>query len=89
MQTSAVSPTTSTRSIPFRIRTGAFLSPYVLLFITLLVGYTYTPPRWQDWNQNSRFDLTMAIVDQGTFRIDDYVSNTGDYALVDGHAYSD
>ncbi|HEX5167411.1 MAG TPA: glycosyltransferase family 39 protein [Thermomicrobiales bacterium] len=89
MQTSAARPATSTRSIPLRIRTGVFLSPYVLLFITLLVGYSYTPPRWQDWNQNSRFDLTVAIVDRGTFRIDDYVANTGDYAIVDGHAYSD
>ncbi|MGH9174508.1 MAG: hypothetical protein ACRD1H_09125, partial [Vicinamibacterales bacterium] len=70
-------------------RSMASLSPFALLFITLLVAYVYTPPRWQDWNQNSRIDLTMAIVDQGTIRIDDYVANTGDYALIDGHAYSD
>lgn len=63
--------------------------PLLALFLTLLVAYVYTPPRWQDWNQNSRFNLTQALVDQRTVQIDDYVANTGDYALVDGHAYTD
>lgn len=54
-----------------------------------LMIFAYTPPRWQDWNQNSRFDLTRAIVDQGTVRIDDYADNTGDYAIVDGHIFTD
>jgi len=90
MQSStAARAATPTRPLAFRLQFGAFRSPYVLLFLTLLAAYSYTPPRWQDWNQNSRFDLTMAIVEQRTFRIDDYVANTGDYALVDGHAYSD
>jgi hypothetical protein len=65
------------------------LSLYLLLGVALLGVYAYTPPRWQDWNQNSRFDLTRAIVDNGTVRIDPYVSNTGDYAKLDGHYYSD
>lgn len=65
------------------------LSPHLMLALTLLVVYAYTPPRWEDWNQNSRFDLTRAIVEQGTLRIDDYVENTGDYALLDGHSYTD
>lgn len=64
-------------------------SPYLLLFLILLVSYSYVFPRWADWNQNSRFDLTRAIVEQGTLRIDDYASNTGDYATIDGHIYSD
>jgi hypothetical protein len=64
-------------------------SPFALLFVILLAAYAYTPPRWQDWNQNSRFNLTQAIVERGTVRIDAYVANTGDYALVDGHAYTD
>jgi hypothetical protein len=61
----------------------------VLLFVMLLAIFAYTPPRWQDWNQNSRFDLTRAIVEQRSLRIDDYASNTGDFATVDGHIYSD
>jgi len=39
------------------------------------------------WNQSVRFDLVRAIVEQHTLRIDDYHSNTGDKALVDGHYY--
>lgn len=64
-------------------------SLHVALFMLFLMVFAYTPPRWQDWNQNSRFDLTRAIVDQGTVRIDDYAENTGDYAVVDGHIYTD
>jgi hypothetical protein len=59
------------------------------LFLLLLVCTAYFFPRWADWNQNSRLDLVMAIVDQGTFCIDDYYQNTGDYALFEGHHYSD
>lgn len=39
------------------------------------------------WNQNSRFDLTRAIVERGTHRIDAYYRNTGDLACqAPGHA---
>lgn len=41
------------------------------------------------WNQNSRFDLTRAIVEHGTSRIDAYHKNTGDKARRDGHFYCD
>ncbi len=41
------------------------------------------------WNQNSRFDLVRAVVDEHTLRIDDYQANTGDKALIDGHYFSD
>jgi len=41
------------------------------------------------WNQNSRFDLTRAIVEQGTLSIDAFQENTGDKALRDGHWYTD
>jgi hypothetical protein len=59
------------------------------LFILLLSCYAYFFPRWADWGQNSKLDLTLAIVDQGTFVIDDYYQNTGDYALYKGHHYLD
>jgi hypothetical protein len=60
-----------------------------LIFAVLLVCYAWFPPRWADWNQNSRFDLTLALVEQGTIRIDDYYANTGDYAVYDSHYYTD
>ena len=60
-----------------------------LLFLVLLVCYPYFLPRWAEWNQNSRMDLTMAVVEQGTFVIDDYYENTGDYAVYGGHVYTD
>jgi len=41
------------------------------------------------WNQNTRFDLVRAVVEQGTLRIDDYRSNTGDLARAGGHWYTD
>jgi len=41
------------------------------------------------WNQNSRFDLVRAIVEQQTLRIDAYHDNTYDKAYYQGHYYSD
>ena len=61
----------------------------ILLFLLLLACYAYFPPRWADWNQNSRLNLTLAIVDDGSFQIDRFVANTGDYAKYNGHYYSD
>lgn len=61
----------------------------LLLFLALLSCYAYFLPRWAEWNQNSRMDLTMAIVEQGTFSIDAYYGNTGDYAIYDGRTYTD
>jgi len=61
----------------------------LLVFLVLLFCYGYFPPRWAEWNQNSRMDLTLALVEQGTIRIDDYYENTGDYAVYGGHIYTD
>src|SRR5215813_13247028 len=54
---------------------------------TLLVSHAYF---FQSggWNQNSRFDLTRAIVEQRMLRIDSYHRNTGDKAFFRGHFYS-
>lgn len=41
------------------------------------------------WNQNSRFDLLRAIVEEHTLRIDSYHQNTQDKAHFKGHYYSD
>jgi hypothetical protein len=59
----------------------------LLLFGILLFCYVYFPPRWGDWNENVRMDLTLAIVDHGTLQIDRYYTNTGDYAAYGGHFY--
>ena len=59
------------------------------LFLILLVCYTYFFPRWQDQNVNSRLDMVVAVVDDGTFVIDKYAANTVDYAKVGEHRYSD
>jgi hypothetical protein len=59
-----------------------------VLVLTLVVSYAYFYQAG-GWNQNSRFDLVRAIVEEHSTRIDTYVDNTGDRALVGGHAYSD
>lgn len=41
------------------------------------------------WNPVSRFNLTRALVERGSIRIDPYVASTGDRAFVNGHWYSD
>jgi hypothetical protein len=61
----------------------------LLLFMLLIGVYAYTFPRWADPNQNSRLNMVVAVVEDGTFRIDPYVSNTVDYAKVGDHYYSD
>jgi hypothetical protein len=61
----------------------------LLIFVALALAYAFVFPRWLDWNANARFDLSVAIVDQGTLSIDAFAHNTGDYALFDNHRYSD
>ena len=41
------------------------------------------------WNQNTRFDLVRALVEQRGIRLDDYHDNTGDIALFASHYYAD
>ena len=59
------------------------------LFFLLTISYGYFFPRWADPNQNSRLDMVVAVVEEGTFRIDDYVQNTVDYAKTNDHYFSD
>ncbi len=61
----------------------------LLIFFVLLFCYGYFFPRWAEWNQNSRMDLTLAIVERGVLHIDDYYENTGDYAVYGDHIYTD
>lgn len=60
----------------------------VVLALLLLLCYSFfrQAPAWNEW---SRYDLVVAIVDDGTTRIDPYHENTGDKAFRNGHYYSD
>lgn len=54
----------------------------------LLLCFTYFLPRFDDWDQNSRFDMALALVNTGSPIIDSYHWNTGDITYVNGHYYS-
>jgi hypothetical protein len=58
------------------------------LLLTSLVTYAYFvgPPAW---NQNSRFALTRALVEEQTTVIDTAHASTGDKSFREGHFYSD
>src|SRR5919202_6154659 len=60
----------------------------LLVGLLLLGSYAYFY-QGGGWNQNSRLDLSRALVERGTLQIDAYADNTGDKAVFDGHAYSD
>jgi hypothetical protein len=61
---------------------------FVLLLI-LFISYAYFFPRWADWNQNTRLNLTLAVVETGSLSIDPYHENTGDKLYYQGRYYSD
>ena len=65
------------------------VGPSLRVFLLAFVVYAYFLPRWADWNIDSRFDLTRAIVDLHTLRIDRFHFNTWDKAVLHGHYYSD
>jgi hypothetical protein len=60
-----------------------------VLAVILLVIYAYFFPRWADWNQNTRLNLTLAIVEQRSLSIDAYHENTGDKLFYERRYYSD
>jgi hypothetical protein len=60
----------------------------LLIFAVTFFSYAYFY-EGAGWNQNSRFDMVRAIVEQGTLRIDDFQRNTEDKAFANGHYYSD
>jgi hypothetical protein len=58
------------------------------IFALLFFSYAYFNQAG-GWNENTRFDLVRAIVDDHTLSIDRYHENTGDKARVGDHYYSD
>lgn len=62
--------------------------PLGLVVGGLLLSYAYFYQAG-GWNQNSRFALVRAVLEEHTLRIDSYQLHTGDRALFQGHYYSD
>lgn len=62
--------------------------PELALFLLLVGVYAYFYQAG-GWNQNSRFDMVRAVVEQGTWSIDRYEKNTGDDSVRNGHYYCD
>src|SRR5271168_3022984 len=60
----------------------------ILLGTVIFISYAYFYPSG-GWNQNSRFDMVRAMLEQHTLRIDAYHENTEDKAISNGHYYSD
>lgn len=60
----------------------------IILFLLLLFTYSYF---WHkpSWNDLGRYDLIMAISEEGKVCIDTFHTNTGDKAFYKGHYYSD
>lgn len=56
------------------------------LLLLLCYGFFHQTPIW---NEPSRYDLVVAIVDHHTTQIDPNQQNTGDKAFFQGHYYSD
>jgi len=61
---------------------------YALVFLALFVPFGYFNHS-DGWNQGVRLAELHAVVLKGTLRIDDYISYTGDRALIGGHYYSE
>ena len=60
----------------------------LLIASVVFISYTYFYEAG-GWNQDSRFDLVRAVIEQRTLRIDSYQENTEDKAFANGHYYSD
>ncbi len=69
------------------------VSFHFLLFLLAFLNYAYFFHPQAGWNVNSRLALTYALVDYGTFRINNYYwkeeFNTGDIAVYGGNYYCD
>ena len=69
-------------------RDASVLRTAVVLGLTLFASYAYFYQAG-GWNQNGRFALVRALLEQGTLRIDAYADSTGDRSLWEGHYYCD
>lgn len=83
----AVDRRPSARRLPRWRLTASVQRELILgLFLLLCYGFFRQVP---GWNEYSRYDLVVALVDDRSTRIDRYHKNTGDKAFSNGHYYSD
>lgn len=54
----------------------------------MLLCFLYFLPRGGNWDENSRFDMSLAVANHGTVAIDPYIWNTKDIDYLGGHYYS-
>lgn len=59
-----------------------------IIFIVFFTVYSYFI-HGLGWNEHSRFDLIMAMVEEKRLEIDTWQENTGDKSFYNGHYYSD
>ena len=78
----------SSSDSPARSTWARLWTPKHILAFAIAVTYIAFPPM-AGWNENSRFNLTRAIVDHGTLTIDTYRLNTGDKAQCGAHTCTD
>jgi len=83
--TPAPAPVTVRRS---RLRLSPAVQREIILALFLILCYGFFR-QVAVWNEPSRYDLAVALVDNHTTRIDPYQANTGDKAFYHGHYYSD
>jgi len=60
----------------------------IRLFLTFFFIFSFFV-RWTTWNEESRFALLRAIVDEKRFEIDSFANQTGDRSYYNEHYYSD
>jgi hypothetical protein len=60
----------------------------IKIFLTFFLIYSFFV-QWATWNEESRFALTRAIVEEKNFEIDSFANQTGDRSYWNGHYYSD
>jgi hypothetical protein len=71
---------------PERLTASAQRELILVLLLILCYGFFRQVPFW---NENTRYDLVLALVDDRTTIIDRYHENTGDKVFYEGHYYSD
>lgn len=64
------------------------ISSTLKIFFSLLIFCLFFI-QWYGWNEESRFALTRAIVDENRFEIDSFYNLTGDRIVLNDHYYSD
>jgi len=71
-----------------RLRLSPTVQREIILALFLILCYGFFR-QVAVWNEPSRYDLAVALVDNHTTRIDAYQANTGDKAFYRSHYYSD